>query len=500
MPKNKLIKIIIIFSMILLLVIPGIKMLDPDFGWHMRLGEVIAKSGLPQTEPFSYAMPSYPYVDFEWLTNIIWYRIYPHIGYGGLMFLYAVMAVISPFIAVPSRYRRFCGIGIILAWGTMFIIFGLKAQVAGWLFWAIIVRFIWDRDFWKKWRILFPLLILFWSNLHASFSLGIVSIGLYILIESIKSKRINFSDSGIFMLGLLATVINPYGIKIWQEAVRQINYAGYLRNHIREWQPIFNIPDFSFLMAGCLSLILTIKYFKKIPVIEWLLPVIIFLYSFLSHRFSPVFGIVAVPVLDKLLTFLEQDARKVDKQGRQRFIFIYRMFMIVALISFILNGIKYVIVDGQFFTKERIYPVKAVEFLKTSACRGNLFTPYFWGGYADWQIPDNKIFIDGRMPTFVWQAPPQESGNVFKEYMDIEADHEKFLPLLNKYPTDIVLLQIQNERPDSLSEKTEKFLNYLLFRQSNKAPGKPLYAYLDPNYWTKIYQDDLAVIFCRINK
>src|SRR4030066_498133 len=81
-----------IFSFILFFV-KAKNYLDPDFGWSLRLGEFIFKNGIPKTDPFSYTMPSYPFVDYEWLTNLSWVFLYPVIGIFGLAVIYSVLAV-----------------------------------------------------------------------------------------------------------------------------------------------------------------------------------------------------------------------------------------------------------------------------------------------------------------------------------------------------------------------------------------------------------------------
>jgi len=59
--------LLIIFVIFL---IRGGVFLDPDFGWHLRVGEIIQESGFPKTDPLSFTMPTFGFVDHEWLTNI----------------------------------------------------------------------------------------------------------------------------------------------------------------------------------------------------------------------------------------------------------------------------------------------------------------------------------------------------------------------------------------------------------------------------------------------
>src|SRR4030066_475981 len=80
-----------IFSFILFFV-KAKNYLDPDFGWSLRLGEFIFKNGIPKTDPFSYTMPSYPYVDYEWLIHLGMIKIYSLFGYTGLALIFTVVS------------------------------------------------------------------------------------------------------------------------------------------------------------------------------------------------------------------------------------------------------------------------------------------------------------------------------------------------------------------------------------------------------------------------
>ena len=45
-------------------------------------------------------------------------------------------------------------------------------------------------------------------------------------------------------------------------------------------------------------------------------------------------------------------------------------------------------------------PYSAVKYLSDENINGNIFDFYTWGGYLSWQLPDSKVFIDGRMDNF----------------------------------------------------------------------------------------------------
>src|SRR3990172_1739641 len=64
---------------------------DPDFGWHIKMGELILTHGIPAKAPFSYTMPSFPFVDHEWFTNVLIYILYENMGWLGLSFIFSLL-------------------------------------------------------------------------------------------------------------------------------------------------------------------------------------------------------------------------------------------------------------------------------------------------------------------------------------------------------------------------------------------------------------------------
>src|SRR5258708_37445215 len=77
--------------------------IDPDFGWHLRLGQLLLEKGIPATDPFSYTMPSFPFVDHEWLSNILISLVYKFSTQWGLAIIYAALSLATFLLFKPKR-------------------------------------------------------------------------------------------------------------------------------------------------------------------------------------------------------------------------------------------------------------------------------------------------------------------------------------------------------------------------------------------------------------
>jgi len=72
--------------------------LDPDFGWRLKTGELVLTQGIPETDPFTYTMPSFPWVDHAWSQSLLMYIAHSLSGYAGLALVYSLFAVLALWI------------------------------------------------------------------------------------------------------------------------------------------------------------------------------------------------------------------------------------------------------------------------------------------------------------------------------------------------------------------------------------------------------------------
>ena len=68
---------------------PGV---DNDLWGHLFFGrEIVQRGQLPLTNLFSYTVPHHPWVNHEWLAEVIFYEVYSNLGSPGLVLLKVVI-------------------------------------------------------------------------------------------------------------------------------------------------------------------------------------------------------------------------------------------------------------------------------------------------------------------------------------------------------------------------------------------------------------------------
>lgn len=474
--------------------------LDPDFGWHIRMGQIISQTGIPKTDPLSYTMPSFPFVDHEWLTNLLIYKLYSLTNYEVVAAVYSFLALLVLALAFPKKLYKYSWPSLFLSAGILIIFSGIRTQITTWVLFAFLVKILFDLRLWQKWRIVLPAIFLLWANLHAGFAAGVVTLVFVIALRSILDKKFYPLDYLIALLSILVTLINPYGLRLWGEVWMQISDSA-LHTEIVEWIPGVFFVDFAFLFLIALT-IFFIYYFWKHHLLKKVEPIKLALFFALlfaamsTARHIPLWVIVAAPLFSQFLEIFYDSVKKdqfAQKASRQ----FYKALSIGVLGLFLFEfwiGYR----GAKSLSESYFYPAQAITYLKSHPFSGHVFSIYGWGGYLDWKYPEQKVFIDGRMPSWRYSsAPSNESNYAFQDLDKILGSGADYVVQFNKYQINTVLWPVakKDNTPEKISQ-IRHWYNFLIDNLfNNKAPAPSLTARLSSNGWKKVYEDSNAVIY-----
>ena len=500
-------KLIIAFALFLLVgsfLLRGITLLDPDFGWHLKMGELISTAGrLPETDPFSYTMPSFSFIDHEWLTNLIIFKLYPFLGVGGLAILTTLISLSALAIAIVNPLSRKAAPGGLGFWrktstafllgaGVLILYSGVRPQVVSWLFLAILLWLILNEAVWRRLRFVSPLFFVLWVNLHASFSAGLATLYLVLILRAVRQRRVDIKDLIAAISSLLATFVNPYGPRIWQEVWLQVSDAS-LRWTIIEWMPaplFFNVP-LLFLIA--LSLLLLIKYRRRFYLEEKGLYLAFLIQGTASVTHIPLWVVVTLPLLSLSTDYFFRDLRKIPF-GISRFAKSYKFALLASLLIFTFEAAISLSGAGSL-AETAFYPYKAVSYLRQQLPGGQILSSYNWGGYLIWKLPEKKVFIDGRMPSWRWEANlANESNYAMKDYKALLNGEVFYQEIFEKYGIETVLWPVP--RKIGFWGYLEDRLNRLLTQFGGKYDFD-LIKELKEAGWEEIYSDQIAAVYQR---
>ncbi len=363
--------------------------IDPDFGWHLQSGKYIIAHGIPHYDIFTYTAKNFIWINHEWLSDVIVVWLYNFGGYALLATFFSLIWTGS--IIIASRKHNWFLVS--LAALAVLSYAGVRPVAWSLLFFVLLERLLENKSKYKK--IIIPLLFLIWANLHGGFVLGLVILAAYILIPKMKVSPL------IFFASFIATLINPYGINLYTEIIRTL-VDPRIHFGILEWQPFF-ISSYGIFYIGLFGALFLFTYKKGRRLYKMLsLPGVLLAGSFLTTRFLPFFVVSSQRYLEQWFLKFKQLIPK-NLTGTRLLTW---QFLNVLAIGIVVYGVIH-----KVFTlskdPESTYPKRSVAYLKNHPCQGNIFNAYNYGGYLIWKLPQKKVYIDGRMPS--WQDSTGET-------------------------------------------------------------------------------------------
>jgi hypothetical protein len=270
-----------------------------------------------------------------------------------------------------------------------------------------------------------------------------------------------------------------------------------LRLIIQEWYPAIYFENTAFWIYATLSLFLIVRYFRRFAFTTLVLYGFLFIAAMASMRNIPVFVIVSFYPTVQAIRYLYEEAAK-HLYGKDRFFKGYFAFFIVCLFFFlpqlaIFTARILVLHEGQ-----NSYPANAVAYLRGHPPVGQIFSSYDWGGYLIWQLPQKKVFIDGRMPS--WRntsAPDTESTYAFGEYQSVLENKLSFAQVSKKYGINTLLisprdLQVERQMIFGIDVEKNPLLGHMIRPAMSFAPAV---SEIKKMGWKEVYHDQTAIVF-----
>jgi hypothetical protein len=246
-----------------------------------------------------------------------------------------------------------------------------------------------------------PLIMLLWANVHGSFVTGI----LYLLWRLvIKPRWINVL---LLIVSVAATFVTPYGAGMYVEVMRTATDAT-LHTNISEWRPLqpgIGVGIFAGVWMAVCILTSTAAFWRRFMRFETVLLVM----SFSSSRHTVLFLLFALPTLLSGVDALPLPSKTIPVKRLA-----IGLVGLLVVVSGLLVATTFMHVSPN---REATYPSAIAASLRTTPCAGNVFAHYNYGGYLIWKVPGEKLFIDGRMPS--WTEGRQ---NTMADYIRITKD------------------------------------------------------------------------------
>ncbi|MEF3273314.1 MAG: hypothetical protein K6356_02785 [Chloroflexus sp.] len=419
---------------------------DPDLWGHLRYGlDAIEAGTLIRTDPYSYLNEGYPWINHEWLMEVLMGVAWLAGGEAGLIILrvlvYSLTLTLIFWRLVTATKMSF--VPAIVIWlGVVMTTIGFNVQVRPQIFTfllftctLIIIDEAEQGNY--HWLWLMPLIVAVWVNLHGGVLAGCGILGIWTVAHLAMNPRQWRQIVPPVALSALATLANPYG---WDLLRFLLETATGDRPEIADWQPLPIRSGLGGIYLFVTALALFSLYrstLPKQPILIGLFLLLLIL-PLIAIRHLPLMGIGFAIFMGKHVASAWQTLPIHSKDiAVPRWLqpvpsFLAAGVVIIGLLSF----------NWQFIPSFKV-PFNAMTLLHESGFRGRLMCDFGWGQYLLWHLgPEVQIGMDGRRETVY-------SPEVYNQYINFHFGMNDWDAILNRKLPDAVLVG-RNSNPANL--------------------------------------------------
>jgi hypothetical protein len=457
---------------------------DPDFWWHLRIGQwMVANGRLPSTDVFTFTASNHVWTDHEYLTEILMWLVYSTVGLQVLVILFGLLTWAGfwlLYLQVRKQPFVFIGVGLALAaiagspiWGprAQMITFALSCLELYWL-----RAYLSGRSRAIMW---FPLVMVAWANLHGGWVIGFVWLGVAIASE-LWGWAWNRNDAGHWMhvrrLAIVALVsgvavaATPHFLSLYPYPFETQGSEAQQRLIVEWASPNFHNVELR-PFEGMIFLVIGGFALRRPSVYDLVLAAVGIGLALQSVRNIALFIAAVTPVLidtyGRWWTEFEAAQRwRWSLPPRPAFAAITAVALIVITGATSLRVASSISPTRQAQIDTANYPVGAADWLAAHPDVGTrMFNQYGFGGYLAYRFypqPNRRVFIFG-------EAALMGDG-LLNEYADVYYVRSNWRQVLDKYKVDYVVENTGDPLPNLLATQPD---------------------------WALVYQDKTAVIYVR---
>jgi len=456
---------------------------NPDLFWHLSAGRfILAHGAVPRADWLSFTKGGTPWLDFEWLAQIVFELAYRAGGFFALWLikgagLFGIWFFLDKALALNGLSSRSRAAGLML-WGVPALMNAdIRPELFSLVFFSLILWLLEGvrlgrRSIGAREAVLAAGLFALWDDLHLGFLVALAVAALYLAAALAQGDlRAARAFGTLLIAGFLGTFANPYGAGPYEVAWQHWRQGTVLSRYIAEWRPMSarNPVYWSFwvLLPLCAAAVARVRKTRA-----WApsgASVGLGVETLLHQRMVPFFAALAVFVICLAAEKEGVWGRRLLRAG-------------IALCALLGIWLAPGVIHGSFFN-DQFVPRVAAEFLDRERdvfAPLRVYNPWEWGGYLGWRLaPWHKVYDDGRY--IFHEQLPREAAAVadVRAWAKHLADERIDAVLLQNLPTAFPTTKVY---PDG----------------SRRSFDRPYYLFYAPQSdWALVHWDDNALVFVR---
>ncbi len=475
------------------------KIIDSDFWWHVKAGELIwTMRSLIHTEPFSFVLAGMPYTSsHEWLAQVIFYHVF-HLGgvTAAILFRGALIAAAALFLLLIDRRSALVTAPLVVLFVYMFrASLMVRPQLFTILLTALVLFLVFryvrageEGERTRRKRQLFFLSILgteiFWVNVHGAAAIFGVVIMTGLALQGVTDWYTSAATDRSFALQelrfralcagavLLAMLISPNFFRTFLD-MYQHRFDATIPL-VREWMPLSaagyvkQVLPFAVIAGALLALV------RRAPVLCLFVLALTGALSLEAYRHCVIFVLACTAITIFQLAGYHPWTRFQEKILRFP-LPVYGVSVLVPLLLLWFGMYRHDITtlkrgnDAGFGVN--IPVAGAVDFAEREHIRGTLFNTYNQGGYILYRCsPQCLVFADGRNIQYGYPF--------LQKLQDASTNPVRWRELDDRYHFTYAIVEYKS---------TPKYGDLLPYINNIEA---------DPS-WTLLYLDDSGAVYVR---
>ncbi|HEX3579769.1 MAG TPA: hypothetical protein VHY33_14495 [Thermoanaerobaculia bacterium] len=429
-----------------------------DYFWHLTTGRwIVAHHAIPRFDPLALASAHVPWINGEWLYQIVLYALHGIGGDGGIAILSAMLAAAIFAIGVLITSQD-VGVALLIAsvaFAGGYDRLGVRPAAAAALLIVIAIGLLGSRLRLVPLTIAYVVLTIVWINVHPSALLAPLLAASTILGPRKRHALILTAACAIALL------VNPYG---WNAILAPLRLTSEIHSGAfvnAEWLPS-TFAFFPLLYITIAAVVLLFLGTREKRANAWRF-VIFALFAALAIRYVRNQGLyfAALPLL---VPPIGNFSRRVSN--------VIAACALIPLAWAFQHDVHRPRVDDERF------PIRAVAALKSYNLPGNIYNVDQFGGLIEWTFyPERRALTDGR-------------NELFRDFIEADAvarrDSRAWHAMIAKYGLVLAVDEYQSEKIEvvDVASGERQALPASLVRYRRRD-------------WALIAFDDAAMIFAR---
>jgi hypothetical protein len=260
-----------------------------DLAYQLRAGgEILSSGAIPSVDSWTFTVAGTPWIDQQWLAQLLLAGVFRVLGWSGLVVLRAVLVGLSFALLLwlvrlrdPLLSRRSAALLVLGAFAVMAPALALRPQLFAIPLFVLVLVILAARRAHpgRIWAI--PFITVAWANLHGSFPLVFVLLALALVAELVGSGRTPGSASGsptsgaptpgapsrnvllrsvvsrsardlgvVTLASVAASFVTPFGPGVWSYVARLATNPT-ISSRVSEWRPpgLTDVPGILFWLS-----------------------------------------------------------------------------------------------------------------------------------------------------------------------------------------------------------------------------------------------------------